>query len=193
MKLVFYKKDDKQVLSVYEDLENVTISGNTLTHDDGFFSQLGGTPYVLLDNEVEVPEFLTDDIVNSEENLKLMGKDIESLRSEKIGQVNTNVRNACFEGFVSPSTGFLFETEQHDQDNFTRRMLTVINDPTKTTVHWKTADGVVRVLTREQFLGVCSELDTFITSKVNTGWAIKNKLIQAQTIPDLELISLEVE
>lgn len=157
----------------YKDLRTLQWSGGSLIGLKGY--------YLIKEDDFEVTE---GDLIAEEVILP----DYKELLKE---EVNNNVQAACFLGFTSSTTGWSYETEAHDQDNFTRRMVTVINDPSKLTVSWKTADGMVRQHTREQFLAVCDELDAFITSKVNTGWKIKNIDIEnAATLAEAKAVDL---
>lgn len=119
---------------------------------------------------------------------------VNQMKERMKGKVNENVNKACTKGFTSNVTGWTYETESHDQTNFSRRMLTLLRKQDVNVVNWKIADGSIREHTREQFLEVCDELDDFITSKVNSGWKIKNEDIEnASTFQELIAINLEVE
>jgi hypothetical protein len=180
MKVAFYK--DGIVLNIINDINNPKPIGDSVIWDGGEVSGIKNDFIILPDEEnIEIGQSIPEDFLP---NLKEFKKEI----------VNVNVRKACEKGFTSQTTGRTYETEGHDQTNFSRRMLTLLGDPNKDTVDWKTADGVIRRHTREEFLAVCNELDIFITAKVSKGWNIKNVEIEnATTIKELESISLEVE
>ncbi|WP_257064270.1 DUF4376 domain-containing protein [Priestia megaterium] len=183
MKIVFFD-DNLIILDIYDEIENITVkTRKEIVWRDGFINGIN-MQYVILNDDFQVNrgDLLDVNIV--------LGQMKELLKLE----VNESVNNACFKGFLSNITGWFYETEYHDQTNFSRRMLTLLNDQNKNVVEWKTADGVVREHTREQFLGVCNELDEFITSKVNAGWVIKNVDIEnASSLEELKSINLNVE
>ena len=183
MKIIIFD-DNLRVKSVVQNVYGITKKDvDSLEWSNGMMSNLSDN-YTIQNDEFEI-------IIGNEIDLSIVLPQIKEIYKSR---VNNNVNNACFKGFVSGITGWGYETEYHDQTNFSRRMLTLLNDQDKTTVKWKTADGVVREHTREQFLGVCNELDEFITSKVNAGWIIKNIDIEnASTLEELKSINLEVE
>lgn len=182
MKIIIFDNELK-VLDLIErvssikskDLKNVVwnsgeISGleaNYVIKEDDFLVQIGDT-------------LLQEDV-------------IDPLKDIYKAEVNKNVGKACTKGFTSSITGHLYETDEHDQTNFSRRMLTVLSSVKANTIAWKIADGKIVNHTREEFLAVCNELDNFITSKVNSGWVIKTVKIEAATsIDDLSQINLTV-
>lgn len=178
MKIVIYK-DDGTVVRVIGNVVDPIIEDDSIKWIDGSIIGIKDKFAIVTDDFI-VGENISDDV-------------IDFIITQKIKVVNENVGKSCYKGFTSASTGFVFETAEHDQTNFSRRMLTVLNNPAKMSVQWKIADGSVQTLTREDFLTVCDELDEFITSKVNAGWAIKSNLRNATSLPELNDISLEVE
>lgn len=183
MQLILVKDDgtvsvvDKHIYGVKENFKD------RVTWSNG---AMGGIKekHLLVDDALDIK---AGDVINLDDYL-------EEFKSQYKNEVNMNVGIACLKGFTSATTGWSYETESHDQKNFDRRLAMVRAFPNKyPTVGWKCADGVVRDHTPEEFESVVSELDDFITSKVNKGWEIKNQIKNAQTVNDLETINLNVE
>lgn len=180
MKIVLFQKEDNRVLDIIEGVYDHYVD------DVGDIFWTGGkiqglkVPYMVVDDDYVVGEFV---------GLEALAH----LIVQKSDKVNSNVDEACKKGFTSIVTGHTYDTDEHDQNNFTRRMLTLMNDPSKTFVDWKTSDGAIKRHTREEFLAVCDELDQIISSKIGVGWMIKERLKKATSIPELEAISLTVD
>lgn len=181
MKIVLYKGDTNKVTDIIEGVSNPVALPNgdliDLVWDGGKIEGLR-TCYLIAEDDVEVGEYVGNEA-------------LDSYIRQAIEKVNENVREACYRGFTSEVTGWTYETGEKDQTNFSRRLITLLSN-SKGTVDWKTIDGVVRNHTREQFLAVCEELDQFITGNIGKGWVIKEKLINAKSIPEVDAISLEV-
>lgn len=182
MKILFYENDGT-VVSIIENVTGDIIEDlDEIKWNDGRVRGIN-KKYLIVEDEYDIQkgEALTE-------------IPIEDLISKKIREVNFNVRNACLKGFTSSLTGYSYETESHDQENFKGRLQSLTNFPEKfPMIPWKVATGEVINHTPEEFKYVCGELDDFLSSKILLGWNIKEQLKSCTSIQEIESINLEVE
>lgn len=84
MKLVLYDQLTNNVLTTYENLEDVKMDSNNIIFKNGRFDSIS-TPFLLLDDTVEVPAAVTSDLIsqNQQSTLPKADKDtISQLRTQ---------------------------------------------------------------------------------------------------------------
>lgn len=103
------------------------------------------------------------------------------MKKSQIEVVNQRCNEEITSGFFSFSTGFTFEFEAHDQDNFTQQAILLISDETTATLTWKTKDAGIQTFTREQFFIILKESETHKKNSIGKYWTLKTQIEQATT------------
>lgn len=112
---------------------------------------------------------------------------LEYLRTEKLKELKQSCQTTILGGFAS-ANGHQYQFENQDQDNITQQMLFLVNDPTITSLQWKTKDVGVIAHTRDEFLQVCKDADTHKRSNFGKFWTLEAQLKSALTEEDINLI-----
>lgn len=107
-------------------------------------------------------------------------------KKSQIEVLNNKCNEEITKGFVSVSTGFTFEFEPHDQDNFTQQAILLLSDTTVATITWKTFDAGVQNFTREQFLTIIKESEEHKKTAISKYWTLKAQVEQATSIEEIE-------
>lgn len=108
---------------------------------------------------------------------------IESLKDEKINEINANCENTILAGFTSSSTGYSYDFTNYDQMNITQQMLLLVSDPTIASIQWKTQDAGIVSLTRDQFLQIANEANDHKRVNIGKYWTLKSQ-VQSATMED---------
>jgi hypothetical protein len=106
---------------------------------------------------------------------------LEHVRSVKINELKLECEQGILTGFTSSVTGYTYQFDYKDQDNITQQMLFLVNDPTITTVDWKTIDSGIVTHTREQFLAVCSGANDHKRMNMGKYWTKESQVNSATT------------
>ena len=110
------------------------------------------------------------------------------LKKSQIEVLNKQCNEEILKGFVSVSTGFTFEFEEHDQANFTQQAIMLLGDTTIESVTWKTFDAGVQTFTREQFFTIIKEGEEHKKTNIEKYWSLKAQVEQATSIEEIEKI-----
>jgi XkdW protein len=108
------------------------------------------------------------------------------LKSSKIEVLNTKCNEEITKDFLSVSTGFIFEFDNHDQSNLSQQAILLLGDTSINSVSWKTKDAGIQTFTREQFFTIIKESETHKRSAIEKYWILKAQVEQANTIEEIE-------
>lgn len=96
-------------------------------------------------------------------------------KQAKLAELNDACQNTIYGGFTG-TNGHKYQFEEKDQGNLTQQMLFLVNDPTITSVQWKTIDSGIVAHTRAQFLQVCNDANNFKRLNFGKYWQLEVKV-----------------
>lgn len=117
---------------------------------------------------------------------------IEQIKTNRIAEFNGICNSKICEGFYSTATGvehfyrFNLEIDQH---NFEQQTLMLLRHSEIDTIEWKTEDADVVIHTRQQYFEVVDDAASNKKSLVERYRVLKEQIINAQTIEDVENIN----
>lgn len=193
MKLVFYNRESYIKNSVYDSLNNVSVVGKDIIFDKGAFHSVD-CPYLLLEDDAEIPDFLIDDQIAEQKN-----KDLLANQQIKIDEFSNICETKISNGFTSATTGYFYRFNDKDQANFTQRLLTIVaigKDNYTEEIWWRTGvedDGVYILHTTDQFLTICTEADTYKTDNMKRYSYLKEVVKQCTNKDDIDKITWDYQ
>lgn len=94
------------------------------------------------------------------------------LKKDKLAELSQICQDTIYGGFTG-TDGHLYQFQEKDQGNLIAQMLLLVSDPTISVVQWKTADAGIIELTRDQFLQVCKDADSFKRKNFARYWTLE--------------------
>jgi hypothetical protein len=113
---------------------------------------------------------------------------LEILKANKLAELNNACQSTILDGFVA-TNGHTYQFDFKDQDNITQQMLFLVNDPTISSVQWKTVNAGVIVHTREEFLQMCKDADAHKRYNFGKYWTLEAQLKSAVTEVEIKSIN----
>ena len=136
--------------------------------------------YCNTDSPDNMPEGATVSIIDDSVKLPRM-------QESKIEEINTACNLEILSGFSSSATGeeHLYKFDYEYQGNFDKKLGILSMVPTIQTVDWPTKDSGVLTHTREQFLQVCLEGQSWIESNLFRYFRMKAEIEGMQSIDEV--------
>lgn len=119
--------------------------------------------------------------------------DLENTRSNKIAELQTACNQDILNGFTChiKDEDRIFGFELDDQLNLTGQLTMFNADPTLTSVYLKCKglQGLLDTYTKDEFIWICTSADNTKREKINRFWALKQAVLVADTIEDVNDVS----
>ena len=113
---------------------------------------------------------------------------LECRRQQKLTELNGFCQSTIYSGFVG-TNGHSYQFEDKDQGNLTQQMVFLVNDPTITTVDWKTTDVGILTHTRDEFFQVCQDANNFKRTNFGKYWQLEANVKAATTEDEINSIN----
>lgn len=135
-------------------------------------------------NEKTIVDVEEDDIV----------VDINLLKSEMLTYILVQYKNTLSQGFVSSVTGeeVKYRYKDVDQLNYSKWANVLALNPLKNSVSFETNSHGFITLTREQFIALMDDIETFEMNMYTKRMGIEYKIKNAVTVDELKAINISL-
>jgi len=113
---------------------------------------------------------------------------LEQVKEQKILELNTACNQDILNGFPSSCTGVehQYKFDMEYQGNFAQQGVMLSLDPTIDTVPWPTSDAGMVVHTREQFIQLCKDAQTWKGTNLYRYFDLKEQVEACTEISQVE-------
>ncbi len=102
---------------------------------------------------------------------------IDDVRNLKITCLKQDCTGAIYKGFKSKSIGEEFGFNKLDQENFAQQLAIIVSGDYNQTIRWKTLDGNIVTLTKEQFMTLVAEASEHKLINQNKYWKLEQQVL----------------
>jgi len=115
---------------------------------------------------------------------------LSEIQQQKILELNTACNNLILTGFPSSCTGIehQYKFDMEYQANFAQQGVMLSLDPTISTVLWPTSDEGVRPHSREQFIRLCQDAQTWKATNTYRYFGLKAQVLSCETVDAVNAI-----
>jgi len=135
--------------------------------------------------------FTPEELVKKEADRVNSLPTLEQAKEQKILELNTDCNQLILNGFPSTCTGVehQYKFDMEYQANFSQQGVMVALDPTMTSVLWPTSDAGVLSHTREQFIQLCNDAQTWKSTNTYRYFELKAQVMSLDSIDAINLVA----